>query len=108
MEANSSLRRSAPNSIWRRYPAPTSSCLPRLTGFARHAYRDQLASALRKPIVLLLHEDKEYAFLIRGLHAVGDVTYLYYTAEQDITERMIAAVLTAGPGPGNERHPSGR
>ena len=37
------------------------------------------ASTLRKPIVLLLHEDEEYAFLIRGLHAVGDVTHLYYT-----------------------------
>lgn len=34
------------------------------------------ASALGKPIVLLLEEDADYAFLIQGLHTVANVTYL--------------------------------
>lgn len=53
------------------------------------------ASALGKPIVLLLEEGKDYAFLVRGLHTVADVNYLTYAAEDDITERVVAAVLAA-------------
>ncbi|WCF07886.1 nucleoside 2-deoxyribosyltransferase [Paenibacillus thiaminolyticus] len=51
------------------------------------------ASAFGKPIILLLEEGKEYAFLIRGLGQVADVTYIYYREEQDYLselERMFA------------------
>jgi hypothetical protein len=34
------------------------------------------ASAFGKPIVLLLEENRTYAFLVRGLHAVARVTYV--------------------------------
>lgn len=36
------------------------------------------ASAMHKPIVLLLQAGKTYAYLVQGLGTVGDVTYLTY------------------------------
>lgn len=64
------------------------------------------ASALGKPIVLLLEEGAEYAFLVRGLHTVAHVDYLTLAPDEDATERVVAAVraaLTPGPdaGPGS-------
>lgn len=50
------------------------------------------ASALNKPIVLLLEENREYAFLVRGLHTVADVTYLTLTAGEDPAERVATVV----------------
>jgi hypothetical protein len=37
------------------------------------------AAAFGKPIILLLEEGASYAFLVRGLHAVADVTYVRYS-----------------------------
>ncbi|NNB94888.1 nucleoside 2-deoxyribosyltransferase [Corallococcus exiguus] len=48
------------------------------------------ASALRKPIVLLLEEGKEYAFLVRGLHTVSNVTSLYAKPGEDYIPRLKA------------------
>ncbi|GAA2827416.1 nucleoside 2-deoxyribosyltransferase [Crossiella cryophila] len=48
------------------------------------------ASALGKPIVLLLEPDREYAFLVRGLHTVADVTYL--TIGDDLVDEVAALV----------------
>ncbi|MFC5802653.1 nucleoside 2-deoxyribosyltransferase [Streptomyces formicae] len=36
------------------------------------------ASAFDKPIVLLLEEGQEYAFLVRGLHSVATVEYVVF------------------------------
>ncbi|MGW5735273.1 MULTISPECIES: hypothetical protein [Streptomyces] len=63
------------------------------------------ASAFDKPIVLLLEEGQEYAFLVRGLHAVATVEYVVFgdlkTALADIDEAVRRAVLrqreAAGP-----------
>ncbi|GAA3048094.1 nucleoside 2-deoxyribosyltransferase [Actinokineospora globicatena] len=52
------------------------------------------ASALGKPIVLLLEEGAEYAFLVRGLHTVAPVTYLTLTPGEDPTDRIVAAIDT--------------
>lgn len=53
------------------------------------------ASALGKPLVLLLEQDTEYAFLIQGLGTVAAVTYVELTAGEDPTERVVSAVLDA-------------
>ncbi|MEO3974882.1 nucleoside 2-deoxyribosyltransferase [Streptomyces sp. CAU 1734] len=61
------------------------------------------ASALGKPVVLLLEEGEEYAFLVRGLHTVADVTSLTIGAREDpaaLTGRVVAAVLDAAAGSG--------
>lgn len=50
------------------------------------------ASALGKPVVLLLEEGAEYAFLVRGLHTVGNVTSLTLTPGEDPTARVVEAV----------------
>ncbi len=50
------------------------------------------ASALRKPIILLLEEGREYAFLVRGLHTVGNVRYLHYKPGEDLT-RLVGLEL---------------
>ncbi|MGI5478656.1 nucleoside 2-deoxyribosyltransferase [Streptomyces lavendofoliae] len=49
------------------------------------------ASAFNKPIVLLLEKDREYTFLVQGLHTVATVQYVEYT---DIAE-VLPAVDTA-------------
>lgn len=42
------------------------------------------ASALKKRIIILIKDDFEnYAYLIRGLHKVADVTYILYRTEED-------------------------
>ncbi|HYH02612.1 MAG TPA: nucleoside 2-deoxyribosyltransferase [Bacillota bacterium] len=48
------------------------------------------ASALNKPIILLLEEGKEYAFLIQGLHTVTSVTYISFRNEQDYLQQLEA------------------
>ncbi|MDX3570891.1 hypothetical protein [Streptomyces sp. ID05-47C] len=50
------------------------------------------ASALNKPIVLLLEANQDYAFLVRGLHTVADVTYLTFTPDEDLAARAAAVV----------------
>ncbi|WP_446038343.1 nucleoside 2-deoxyribosyltransferase [Streptomyces sp. SID1121] len=50
------------------------------------------ASALRKPIVLLLEEDQDYAFLVRGLHTVADVTYLTVGDTESLVTQVIDTV----------------
>ncbi|SDL27637.1 Nucleoside 2-deoxyribosyltransferase [Lentzea albidocapillata subsp. violacea] len=56
------------------------------------------ASSMGKPIVLLLEENQEYAFLVRGLHTVADVTYLTYSADEDLAGQVVRKVdeLAAG------------
>jgi Nucleoside 2-deoxyribosyltransferase len=51
------------------------------------------ASALGKPIVLLLEDGREYAFLVRGLHTVARVTYLIFRDDTDLGSEISAAVL---------------
>ena len=41
------------------------------------------ASALNKPIILLLEEGKDYAFLIQGLNTISNVTYILFQKEED-------------------------
>lgn len=42
------------------------------------------ASALKKRIIILIKDDFEnYAYLVRGLHKVADVTYILYRTEED-------------------------
>ncbi|MDE0582890.1 nucleoside 2-deoxyribosyltransferase [Planococcus sp. A6] len=41
------------------------------------------ASALNKPIILLLEEEKDYAFLIKGLGTVANVNFVRYLQEED-------------------------
>ncbi|GAA2773421.1 nucleoside 2-deoxyribosyltransferase [Saccharopolyspora taberi] len=53
------------------------------------------ASALGKPVVLLLEEGAEYAFLVRGLHAVANVTELTLAPGEDPTDRVVEAVRAA-------------
>jgi nucleoside 2-deoxyribosyltransferase len=50
------------------------------------------ASALGKPIVLLLEDEKEYAFLVRGLYKVANVRYVTFAVGQDFAEEVLAAV----------------
>ncbi|MGW6704625.1 nucleoside 2-deoxyribosyltransferase [Streptomyces sp. NPDC054956] len=50
------------------------------------------ASALGKPIVLLLEEGKDYAFLVRGLHTVADVTYLTIGDTGSLADEVITTV----------------
>jgi nucleoside 2-deoxyribosyltransferase len=46
------------------------------------------ASAMKKKIVLLLEHDKEYAFLVRGLHRVADVTEVVFTTDSDLLRQL--------------------
>ncbi|WP_327235401.1 nucleoside 2-deoxyribosyltransferase domain-containing protein [Streptomyces sp. NBC_01317] len=50
------------------------------------------ASALGKPIVLLLEEGQDYAFLVRGLHTVADVTYLTIGDTESLAAQVIDTV----------------
>ncbi|MFF4321332.1 nucleoside 2-deoxyribosyltransferase [Streptomyces sp. NPDC001568] len=63
------------------------------------------ASALGKPIVLLLEDGVDYAFLIRGLHTVANVTYLtigdtdtFATEVIDTVNRLADTGTEAGAG----------
>lgn len=40
------------------------------------------AAALGKPIILLLEDGHTYAFLVRGLHTIADVTYVAMPADE--------------------------
>ncbi|WP_269147326.1 nucleoside 2-deoxyribosyltransferase [Planococcus antarcticus] len=46
------------------------------------------ASALNKPIILLLEEEKDYAFLIKGLGTVANVTFIRYLKEEDYLSQI--------------------
>ena len=41
------------------------------------------ASALKKKVILLLEEGQYYAHLVKGLHTVANVSYLYYKEPSD-------------------------
>jgi nucleoside 2-deoxyribosyltransferase len=46
------------------------------------------ASALGKPLTLLLEENKEYAFLVRGLHAVADVQIVPFASPSECLRKL--------------------
>lgn len=46
------------------------------------------ASALGKPITVLLEAGKEYAFLVRGLHRVTDVRYIHFESTEDCLSEL--------------------
>lgn len=46
------------------------------------------ASALNKPIILLLEEEKDYAFLINGLGTVANVTFIRFQTEEDYLSQL--------------------
>lgn len=50
------------------------------------------ASALGKPVVLLLEEGAEYAFLVRGLHTVADVVSVPVGPDSDVAELVAGAL----------------
>lgn len=50
------------------------------------------ASAMGKPIVLLLEEGADYAFLVRGLHTVGNVTCLTIKDTESLATEVIDTV----------------
>jgi nucleoside 2-deoxyribosyltransferase len=41
------------------------------------------ASTLKKPVILLLEQGKDYAFLVRGLGKVANVIYILFDQERD-------------------------
>ncbi|KOU52310.1 nucleoside 2-deoxyribosyltransferase [Streptomyces sp. WM6378] len=50
------------------------------------------ASALGKPIVLLLEDEADYAFLVRGLHTIADVTYLTISDTESLAAKVLNTV----------------
>lgn len=54
------------------------------------------ASAMRKPVILLLEEGREYAFLVRGLHTVTNVTSIYYKPGEDLIPQLRTALERLG------------
>jgi hypothetical protein len=50
------------------------------------------ASALGKPVVLLLEDGAEYAFLVRGLHTVADVVALPVGPDSDVAGLVAGAL----------------
>lgn len=47
------------------------------------------ASALKKKIYILLEQkDENYAYLVRGLHTVADVTYITYQGEKECMDKL--------------------
>jgi nucleoside 2-deoxyribosyltransferase len=55
------------------------------------------ASAMKKKIVLLLERDREYAFLVRGLGQVADVTEIVFASDGDLL-RQLDVLFTDQPG----------
>ena len=47
------------------------------------------ASALNKKIILLLKNGDYYAHLVKGLHTIGDVHYIYYDHSYDYINKLI-------------------
>ncbi|EIM04932.1 hypothetical protein A1A1_18852 [Planococcus antarcticus DSM 14505] len=43
---------------------------------------------MNKPIILLLEEEKDYAFLIKGLGTVANVTFIRYLKEEDYLSQI--------------------
>ena len=56
------------------------------------------ASALRKPLVLLLEEDREYAFLVRGLPEVARARLVWFSDDDGLFEGLEAALAELLPG----------
>ena len=50
------------------------------------------ASALGKPVVLLLEERAEYAFLVRGLHTIADVVFVPVGPDSDVAGLVAGAL----------------
>lgn len=50
------------------------------------------AAAFGKPLILLLEEDRTYAYLVRGLHTVGDVRYVSLPSGEIGLARFAAAL----------------
>lgn len=49
------------------------------------------ASALKKKIVILIHENiEDYAYLVRGLHVIAEVTYIVYHSDRDCRDKLEA------------------
>lgn len=46
------------------------------------------ASALQKPIILLLEEGREYACLVTGLHIIANVTVIPFKREDDYIQKI--------------------
>jgi len=55
------------------------------------------ASALRKPIVLLMEQGKEYAFLVKGLEELTEVQYVSFGASGPINEEIEQAIRALVP-----------
>lgn len=56
------------------------------------------ASALGKPLILLLEPDAEYAFLVRGLHTITRVAYVVLDGETGHLDEVVkAASLMLSP-----------
>lgn len=50
------------------------------------------ASALGKPMVLLLEKDAKHTFLVTGLETVANVEFIWFETVDEILERLPAAV----------------
>ncbi|ELH7813084.1 hypothetical protein Q9F35_004942 [Vibrio harveyi] len=59
------------------------------------------ASAMKKPIVLLLEEDEEYAYLVQGLGEISTVKTLRYNKEQGVDVKHLESLLKE---PESQRH----
>lgn len=51
------------------------------------------ASALKKKIVLLLENERDYAFLIQGLSVVADVEYINFKGTDDLLEKIKSILM---------------
>lgn len=56
------------------------------------------ASALNKPIILLLEEDQDYAFLIQGLGEVASLVNIHFKKHNLASEKVLQAVHSFYPG----------
>lgn len=56
------------------------------------------ASALGKPVILLLEQGREYAFLVRGLYTVAAVEYVTFAPDEQVAERVLSLVRSAAGG----------
>ena len=50
------------------------------------------ASALHKPMILLLEEGKEYACLVKGLYTIANVTLITFSREEDYLKRLESSI----------------